>query len=431
MPTASFGERWVKENLTRAATAEEIAVLNLMLWTCQGNQEEAALRARRYYKARAPGGLSDLWQQRQPDDEEILSSCQDAYIVPLKGLSVGKRRLTLIRLPAPTALDRPIAARAFLARWLMIMDIRLHEDSSPYEEIVIIDVRDLQPSHFKSHFKGSFWKDFVHCMRMIYPRKFLEVHIINVQHLKTIPLLLLHIGLYPWRRKIVQVHAHSENINKVMGVDFYPIEQLPIEYGGKAGTMKDLNDEWTAKLLENARWLQSEEKKFYTTEMKPEIKQRVKHKSNVKNLGGRQGSYDMLTRTHSCATLHKHEDFDEVHPSRHTPSIPHFLSIDLPSIRYPIPILKISIEMMILLGLWFAYGHNDQISAYKFIVAGKAKKKSRVLDTCRPLAEHKLGEKDMILKAADFFLIFTVFQAGYTCRGSDESLVAGKSIYVG
>lgn len=46
------------------------------------------------------------------------------YIVPLRNRSVNGKRITIVRLPAPTALHRPLSARALLARWLMILDIR-------------------------------------------------------------------------------------------------------------------------------------------------------------------------------------------------------------------------------------------------------------------------------------------------------------------
>ncbi|XP_049879145.1 uncharacterized protein LOC126376031 [Pectinophora gossypiella] len=310
-PAASFSERWARDNLAREVTADELTVLDLFPLTCEGDETEAAKRARRYYAARGPGGLTELWHKRHPDDEDILSSCQDAYVVPLRARSVGGRRMTLVRLPAPTALDRPLSARSLLARWLMILDIRLREDPTPGEEVVFIDVSDLQPGHLKNHFRGTYWKDFVWCMKQAYPLRFSEVHVINTQRLKTMSLLLLHIGLYPWRRNVVQVHANAEQINHAMGLDYFPVEGLPYEYGGKAGAMKDLNDEWTKKLLSNSKWLQSEERKFYDTVLKPEIRTRTRHRSAVRNLRGRIASYDMLTRTHSCRSLHRQDDLDE------------------------------------------------------------------------------------------------------------------------
>ncbi|PZC74012.1 hypothetical protein B5X24_HaOG208443 [Helicoverpa armigera] len=124
-PAASFAQRWARDNLTRDPSQEELVVLGLFLISCQGNEVEAAKRARRYYTARGPGGLSELWQKRHPDDEEILSSCQDVYIVPLRTRSQGGRRVTLVRLPAPGSLNRPLSTQALLSRWLMILDIRI------------------------------------------------------------------------------------------------------------------------------------------------------------------------------------------------------------------------------------------------------------------------------------------------------------------
>ncbi|KAI8441975.1 hypothetical protein MSG28_005644 [Choristoneura fumiferana] len=166
---ASFSQRWARDNLTRAASDDELATLNLFLSTCNGDESEASRRARRYYAARGPGGLTHLWHKRHPDDEDILSSCQDA----------------------------------------------LKEDPTPGEEVVFIDTA--------------------------YPLRFSEVHVINTHRLKTMSLLLLHLGLYPWRRKVVQIHSGDEQINTAMGVDYFPLEGLPYEYGGKAGAMKDLN----------------------------------------------------------------------------------------------------------------------------------------------------------------------------------------------
>ncbi|XP_030024515.2 alpha-tocopherol transfer protein [Manduca sexta] len=309
-PAASFAERWARDNLTRDPTPDELEVLGLFPITCDGDEIEASKRARRYYKARGPGGLTELWHKRHPDDEDILSSCQDVYIVPLRARSMSGRRVTLIRLPAPTALDRTLSPKALLARWLMILDIRLREDPTPADEVVFIDVGDLQPAHIKNHFRGNYWKDFVWCMKTAYPLRITEVHVINTQRLKTISLLLLHIGLYPWRRKVVRIHTNTEDINQAMGLDYFPIEGLPYEYGGRAGAMKDLNDEWTKKLLSNAKWLQTEERKFYDTDLRPEVRTR-KNKNAMRTLRSNIGSYDMITRAHSCRSLHTRDDLDE------------------------------------------------------------------------------------------------------------------------
>lgn len=76
---ASFPERWARDNLTRAATLQELSILGLFPTTCDGDEEDASRRARRYYRTRGPGG-TELWHKRHPDDEDILSSCQDALV---------------------------------------------------------------------------------------------------------------------------------------------------------------------------------------------------------------------------------------------------------------------------------------------------------------------------------------------------------------
>lgn len=82
-PAASFGERWARDNLTRSTSDEEMAILNVFQITSENSEIDAAKRARKYYIARGPGGLSDLWHKRLPDDDDILSSCQDVYVLNL------------------------------------------------------------------------------------------------------------------------------------------------------------------------------------------------------------------------------------------------------------------------------------------------------------------------------------------------------------
>lgn len=82
-PAASFGVRWARDNLTREATEDEIQALNIFPVTCDGDEVEASKRARRYYTARGPGGLTELWHKRHPDDDEILSSCQDTSVTKM------------------------------------------------------------------------------------------------------------------------------------------------------------------------------------------------------------------------------------------------------------------------------------------------------------------------------------------------------------
>lgn len=55
-----------------------------------------------------------------------------------------------------------------------LTNFRLREDPTPGEEVVFIDVSDLQPSHLKNHFRGTYWKDFVWCMK-VFDLLFVEV----------------------------------------------------------------------------------------------------------------------------------------------------------------------------------------------------------------------------------------------------------------
>lgn len=91
---------------------------------------------------------------------------------------------------------------------------------------------------------------FLHNFQVAYPLRIAEVHVINTHRLKTMSLLLLHLGLYPWRRKVVQLHNSADSIEDALGADRLPIDGLPYEYGGRAGAMKDLNGIYFYYLLD-------------------------------------------------------------------------------------------------------------------------------------------------------------------------------------
>lgn len=76
-----------------------------------------------------------------------------------------------------------------------------------------------------------------------------EVHIINVSPLVDTIVNFVRPFLKEKIRQRIHFHSNLESLYK-----FVPQKMLPKEYGGEAGTMEELTEQWRQKLREYTPW---------------------------------------------------------------------------------------------------------------------------------------------------------------------------------
>lgn len=136
----------------------------------------------------------------------------------------------------------------------MIGDIRLAEESVGIAgDIFILDAAVATASHF-AKFSPSVVKKFLICVQEAYPVKVKEVHVINISPLVDTIFKFVSPFVKEKIRGRIKFHNDVESLYKCV-----PRDLLPTEYGGKAGSISELTQQWKQKLAEYTDWFKSQE----------------------------------------------------------------------------------------------------------------------------------------------------------------------------
>lgn len=118
----------------------------------------------------------------------------------------------------------------------MIGDIRLREEEHGVAgDVYILDAAVATPVHF-SKFTPALVKKFLVCSMEAYPVKLKEVHVINISPLVDTILNFVKPFLKEKIRNRIFMHSEIKTL-----YDYVPREILPVEYGGDAGPIQDIN----------------------------------------------------------------------------------------------------------------------------------------------------------------------------------------------
>lgn len=171
---------------------------------------------------------------------------------PLPGLTPNGRRVVVLRSSDKDFIPNNVADAMKIT--MMIGDLRLAEEKVGVAgDVYILDASVASPAHF-AKFTPAIVKKFLICVQEAYPVKLKEVHIINVSPIVDTIVNFVKPFLKEKIRDRIHIHSSLEEL-----YNFVPKTMLPSEYGGDAGSVKDLNEQWRAKLKENTAWFKEQE----------------------------------------------------------------------------------------------------------------------------------------------------------------------------
>ena len=157
-----------------------------------------------------------------------------ADMPPLPGLTPGGCRVVCLRAVDRENMPNNVADGMKLA--LMIGDIRLYEEKTGVAgDVYVLDASVATPTHF-AKFTPTLVKKFLVCVQEAYPVRLKEVHVINVSPLVDTIVNFVKPFLKEKIRERIHIHSSLDDLYK-----FVPKEMLPSEYGGNAGSIKDIN----------------------------------------------------------------------------------------------------------------------------------------------------------------------------------------------
>ncbi|XP_063924019.1 alpha-tocopherol transfer protein-like [Zophobas morio] len=185
---------------------------------------------------------------RRPELKELIKVVQGAVLPDLtsdgKRISIG--RTAKYDFETPNIAD--IVKLVFMAG-----DLRIK-----LEEIVVFDVYvvDLNFPLAKHFFKVNplVLKNMFMCVQEAFPVIIKEVHLINAPFFSKFVINVIKAFLSPALSEVIHVHTSIETL-----YEFVPKNILPEEYGGNAGKLSDLYDQWIRTFEEHRSWFEKEE----------------------------------------------------------------------------------------------------------------------------------------------------------------------------
>ena len=201
---------------------------------------------------------------------------------PLPGLTPKGCRVVMLR-GVDKEMTTPNVAE-MMKLTLMIGDIRLKEEHVGVAgDVYIMDANVATPAHF-AKFTPALVKKFLICVQEAYPVKLKEVHVVNVSPIVDTIVNFVKPFLKEKIRERIFIHSSLDDLYK-----YVPKDMLPAEYGGNAGNIKDLNDQWTKKLVDYTAWFKEQESSKSDETLRPGSPR------TLDDLFGMDGTFRQLT----------------------------------------------------------------------------------------------------------------------------------------
>ncbi|XP_061399015.1 alpha-tocopherol transfer protein-like [Musca vetustissima] len=197
-----------------------------------------------------------IFIDRDPTDEDTTNTFAYADMVPLPGLTPENYRITFLRLcdPDPKMMHHTEDTKAFL----MITDCRFARPDVvdgdmallSEGEVQIFDMNGYTMKHV-TRLSIRTLRTYLKFLQQAFPVRIKAMHMINCP--SYLDKMLRVVKPFINKEVFEMIHFHTTGIETLY--EHVPKDMLPDEYGGKAGKLSDLKDEFTKTLLENRDYL--------------------------------------------------------------------------------------------------------------------------------------------------------------------------------
>lgn len=220
---------------------------------CKFSLERTKAKLDMYYTCK--GALPDMFKGRDPQNPKLRSIIKLGLMFPLPGYDSDGRKVIFGRLGAwDPSKHKP--EDLFKAAGMLFDVMFLEDEQMTVTGIVQAnDMTGLTLKHVAAlplpliKRVSTTWQEG-------YPFRPKGVHYINTPQAFD---ALFNLFKPLMREKMKKrIHMHGSNIDGMC--KFFPREMLPSEYGGSAGTVKEIADQWLRKMDEHRDWFLEDEK---------------------------------------------------------------------------------------------------------------------------------------------------------------------------
>ncbi|XP_014092460.1 alpha-tocopherol transfer protein-like [Bactrocera oleae] len=227
---------------------------------CKFSLEKVKKKLDMYYTMR--NAVPEFFANRDINRPELAMVLDYLHCPTLPGLTPNGRRITFVRGIDVDFQAQHINDAAKVA--LMIGDIRLLEEKVGIAGDIFIVDATLASAHHFAKFTPTVIKKFLIAVQEGYPVKVKEVHVFNISPLVDTIFNFVRPFVKEKIRNRITFHSNIESLYKAV-----PRDLLPDEYGGKAGSVVELNQQWKKKLEEYTPWFKEQEGKKANEALRP------------------------------------------------------------------------------------------------------------------------------------------------------------------
>lgn len=234
--------------------------LRTFLRGCKFSPEKVKQKLDMYYTMR--NAVPEFFADRDISRPELAEVLDIADMPPLPGLTPNGCRVVCLRAVERENMPENVAHGMKVA--MMIGDLRLKmEEVGVAGDVYILDATAATPAQF-AKFTPSLVKKFLICVQEAYPVRLKEIHVVNISPLVDKIMTFVKPFLKEKIRDRIFLHSNLEDLYK-----YVPKEMLPSEYGGAAGPIKDISEQWRNKLKENTQWFKEQESSKANESLRP------------------------------------------------------------------------------------------------------------------------------------------------------------------
>ncbi|XP_031343647.1 retinol-binding protein pinta-like [Photinus pyralis] len=193
--------------------------------------------------------LPDLFNDRDPFSPEIQALLSVGTMVPLPN-PIGHCGPRIVLIVYDDYDPEVIPYTAVIKSCLMIFDILMIEDlNTAVSGVYILCDLGRCPLKYVLQFSPTYVTKHVYCMETGYPLRLKGIQVENCPTALEVTIAIAKACLRGKIRDRLHVYSDNKDLQKVI-----PLELMPIEYGGKNGSVRELGPIWKSKVESYSNW---------------------------------------------------------------------------------------------------------------------------------------------------------------------------------
>lgn len=269
---------WLDKQPHLPKTSDEM--IKKILFSLKYRTEKVKLVIDNYYTVKET--YPQIYGDSDPTTETFRKHVDAVYMFPLPKLTPNLNRVLCYRIASTDA--KSICTDSQLKRNEMMWNWLFDEDALTYSDVWIFDLTHMDSMAMWAHFNLSFMKKVLKISLDAKPVRIKKVHFVNISPIAETTLNFIK-QFFPQKYKDrIIFNATYEGLH-----DEYPIDMLPNEWGGKAGTMEELSQRMHEELIKRKNWC------IEMSYMKADSSKRIgQSKSSDETILGVEGNFKKL-----------------------------------------------------------------------------------------------------------------------------------------